>query len=52
MVITITALLLLLAFIFFIFAALGVPRGQWIAIGLACWVLAELLGHYSTLVVR
>ena len=35
MVLTLRLVLLVLAVIFFILAALGIPRGNWIAIGLA-----------------
>lgn len=50
MVVTLGGLLLIVAFICFVLAALGVPRGQWIAVGLACWVLAEILGHSPLLI--
>lgn len=43
--ITVHVLLLILAFISFILACFSVPsRVNWVALGLALWVLAELLG--------
>ena len=42
--ITIHVLLLLLAFVFFLLSCFNVPgRINWMALGLALWVLAELL---------
>lgn len=44
-------LLLLAGFIFFVLATLGIgspPRFQWIAAGLACWILVDLLIRSQT----
>ena len=41
-------ILLVAAFILFLMAALSVPsRVSLLPLGLACWVAAELLGHWS-----
>jgi hypothetical protein len=44
---TISVALLIVALVLFILAALSVPvpRVNLMAAGLACWVLAELVGH-------
>jgi hypothetical protein len=45
--ITISLLLMLIAFIFFMLSAFGVPGGRvnLVAAGLACWSLSLLVGH-------
>jgi hypothetical protein len=45
-VVTISLILLVAAFILFVLAAISVPvpRVNLVAAGLACWVLAQLLG--------
>lgn len=47
MVLTLGTVLLIIAFVFFILAAISVPsppRLNWVAAGLAFWVLAILIG--------
>jgi hypothetical protein len=46
LMLSIDALLLVLAFVFFVLAALGVPSGRLnlTAAGLACWVTTYLVG--------
>jgi hypothetical protein len=46
-VITISLLLMLVAFILFVLSAIGVPGGRvnLVAAGLACWSLSLLVGH-------
>ena len=43
---TISGLLLILAFVLFALSALGLPVGRisLVSAGLACWVLSEILG--------
>jgi hypothetical protein len=43
---TLSTVFLIVAFICFVLATVGVPTGRWslLAIGLAFWVLADLLG--------
>lgn len=43
---TINLILLVLAFVFFLLAAVGVPAGRisLVPAGLACWVLSLLIG--------
>lgn len=52
--ITINLLLLVIAFVAFLVAAAGVPAGRinLVAVGLACWVLAILLGGHPIIVTR
>ena len=40
-------ILLVFGFVFFVLSALNVPSGRFslIAAGLACWILADILGH-------
>ena len=38
-----TIVLLILAAVFFILAAIGVPRCNWVALGLIAWLLTELI---------
>jgi len=47
----ITLILLVASFVLFVLAGIGVPASRYnlIGIGLACWVLSEILGHGSLL---
>lgn len=47
--ITIPLVLLIVALVLFVLAALSVtvPRINLIGAGLACWVLAQLIGHFA-----
>lgn len=46
-----TLILLVAAFVLFLLAGIGVPASRYnlIGIGLACWVLSEILGHGASL---
>ena len=43
---SIGTVLLVFAFICFVLSACNVPRANWLAIGLASWVLASLVGGF------
>jgi hypothetical protein len=49
--ITVSLVLMVLAFVLFVLAALSVavPRVNLIGAGLACWILSVLLGHFVPL---
>jgi hypothetical protein len=47
--ITLSLVLLIVALVLFVLAALSVPvpRVNLIGAGLACWLLAQLVGHFT-----
>jgi hypothetical protein len=47
--ITISLILLVIAFVLFFLATIGVPSSRFslIAGGLACWVLTQIIGHVT-----
>jgi hypothetical protein len=50
--VTISLILMVAAFVLFLLAALGIPsspRFNLMAGGLACWVLAQLLGSFPAI---
>lgn len=46
---TASTLLIVLALIFLLFAAAGVPNGNWLPLGLFCWLLAIAIGRVPLL---
>jgi hypothetical protein len=48
--VTVSLILLIVALVLFVLAAIAVPvpRVNLVAAGLACWLLAQLVGHIGT----